>query len=187
MHSRRRARRSRDRPRSSDRSRTTRFRSRSVAPERGLDSIGGWGGAIRGDGRAVDERTQPVRLGNRRATGARRARRGPARLTAGRPRPPHGEHDRWAAPADRRPIGGQKEKGADAIGAAPSRQSVVQSFRNDSVRMGLRGVEPLTSRLSGVRSNQLSYRPLPEHDKLVTPTRSGQPRRSLRPQWNPGC
>ena len=128
---------------------------------------------------------KPARNG--RATGARRARRGPARLTAGRPRPPHGEHDRWSAPADRRPIGGQKEKGADAIGAAPSRQSVVQSFRNDSVRMGLRGVEPLTSRLSGVRSNQLSYRPLPEHDKLVTPTRSGQPRRSLRPQWNPGC
>ena len=87
---------------------------------------------------------------------------------------------------DRRPIPGQKEKGADAIGAAPSRQSVVQSFRNDSVRMGLRGVEPLTSRLSGVRSNQLSYRPLPEHDKLVTPTRSGQPRRGLHTQWNPG-
>jgi hypothetical protein len=29
-----------------------------------------------------------------------------------------------------------------------------------SAVMGLSGVEPLTSRLSGVRSNHLSYRPL---------------------------
>ena len=44
-----------------------------------------------------------------------------------------------------------------------------------SCLMGLRGVEPLTSRLSGVRSNQLSYRPLLEHVNLVTAPRSGQP------------
>jgi hypothetical protein len=34
------------------------------------------------------------------------------------------------------------------------------------VRMGLRGVEPRTSRLSGVRSNHLSYRPLATANSL---------------------
>jgi hypothetical protein len=35
--------------------------------------------------------------------------------------------------------------------------------------MGLGGVEPPTSRLSGVRSNHLSYRPLPEPRNLIPP------------------
>ena len=34
--------------------------------------------------------------------------------------------------------------------------------------MGLSGLEPLTSRLSGVRSNQLSYRPEPKVDPVST-------------------
>ena len=39
--------------------------------------------------------------------------------------------------------------------------------------MGLRGVEPLTSRLSGVRSNQLSYRPLPRARQTSDSARTG--------------
>src|SRR6266487_1861633 len=48
--------------------------------------------------------------------------------------------------------------------------------------MGLSGVEPLTSRLSGVRSNHLSYRPSPPphpsplHDS-TTPRRKSDPSR----------
>src|SRR6266480_3753279 len=48
--------------------------------------------------------------------------------------------------------------------------------------MGLSGVEPLTSRLSGVRSNHLSYRPSPPphpsplHD-ATTPRRKSDPSR----------
>ena len=38
--------------------------------------------------------------------------------------------------------------------------SIIQYFRYMNQLVGLSGLEPLTSRLSGVRSNQLSYRPI---------------------------
>ena len=53
---------------------------------------------------------------------------------------------------------------------APVLPSFIRSYYN---LVGLSGLEPLTSRLSGVRSNQLSYRPilnkqLPEAGTLRT-------------------
>ena len=42
--------------------------------------------------------------------------------------------------------------------------------------MGLSGLEPPTSRLSGARSNQLSYKPVKhvKHDNIVLPTAQGE-------------
>ena len=39
-------------------------------------------------------------------------------------------------------------------------ESVMLFFRGISSAVGLSGLEPPTSRLSGVRSNQLSYKPI---------------------------
>ena len=50
--------------------------------------------------------------------------------------------------------------------------------------VGLGGLEPPTSRLSGVRSNQLSYRPTPRDDaEEIEPARDGgrPPQPSLAP------
>ena len=43
--------------------------------------------------------------------------------------------------------------------------------------VGLSGFEPLTSRLSGVRSNQLSYRPVPSNKRPVVSQNQTAPER----------
>ncbi len=48
--------------------------------------------------------------------------------------------------------------------------STTELLRNNKKIMGLNGLEPSTSRLSGVRSNQLSYRPIMERVMGIEPT-----------------
>jgi hypothetical protein len=82
------------------------------------------------------------------------------------------------------PRGSMTPSGLSLSSNAELRQRCQRKTRNRatrygvcSCRMGLRGVEPRTSRLSGVRSNHLSYRPLAtgvtacgaESCKLVAP------------------
>ena len=53
-------------------------------------------------------------------------------------------------------IGGERTRTADLLRA---RQVLYQMSYAPTKKMGLSGIEPLTSRLSGERSNRLSYRP----------------------------
>src|SRR5438046_10745027 len=95
------------------------------------------------------------------------------------------------APARRAPIAvaapSTAKKGTRGIFEAPSSGSDATKPRQPATGhrdflMGLSGVEPLTSRLSGVRSNHLSYRPSPPphpspfHD-ATTPRRKSDPSR----------
>ena len=58
-------------------------------------------------------------------------------------------------------------KNSDRLSFGTGRVS--KSIRNSKLDMGLVRIELTTSRLSGVRSNQLSYRPLTEsRDQLMT-------------------
>ncbi len=57
------------------------------------------------------------------------------------------------------PGGGKQIRTA---GLLLARQALSQLSYTPTLLVGLSGFEPLTSRLSGVRSNQLSYRPIPE-------------------------
>ena len=55
--------------------------------------------------------------------------------------------------------------------------------------VGLTGLEPVTSRLSGVRSNQLSYRPMPRRNYRVNlrPLNSRTVRQTIPQPGFPGC
>ena len=59
--------------------------------------------------------------------------------------------------------GDKRDRTADPLLAKQvlSQLSYAPSINKQSIKMvGLRGLGPLTSRLSGVRSNQLSYKPI---------------------------
>jgi hypothetical protein len=66
----------------------------------------------------------------------------------------------YKASVDLVPLGGDdRDRTGDLWLAKPSLSQLSYIPANRPKLVGLSGVEPLTSRLSGARSNQLSYRP----------------------------